>query len=157
MRIGQGIDVHKLSSEDKLVLGGIEIPSEYGLVGHSDADVLIHSIMDALFGSLALGDIGKHFPDTDEQYRGIDSKVLLKRCYEQIKSHGYTLVNLDSTIMAERPKLAPYIPQIRKEISEVIDVKVEKISVKATTFEGLGFVGKKEGIMAQTIVLLQKE
>ncbi|ACB83766.1 2-C-methyl-D-erythritol 2,4-cyclodiphosphate synthase [Natranaerobius thermophilus] len=156
MRIGHGVDVHKLVKGEDLVLGGVQIPSDLGLKGHSDADVLIHAIMDAMLGSLALGDIGKHFPDDDPRYHQIDSKVLLKKTYQLITSYGYQLINLDSTIMAEKPKLAPYIDEMRITISDVLDLYPSQIGIKATTFEKLGFVGSGQGIMAQAVVLMER-
>jgi len=155
MRIGQGTDVHKLTSGHELTLGGIRIPCDYELVGHSDGDVLIHAIMDALFGALSLGDIGDHYPDSDDALQGIDSKVLLKDCYQKILGEGYRLVNLDSVVMAERPKLAPYIPKMEQKLADVMGVSKGQISVKATTWEGLGFVGRGEGMMAEAVVFVE--
>lgn len=154
MRIGQGYDVHRLVEGRKLILGGIDIPYEKGLLGHSDADVLTHAIMDALLGAAALGDIGKHFPDSDEQYKGISSLLLLKEVKRILHHHGYGIHNIDATIIAQRPKMAPYIEQIRANIADVLSIDVDSINVKATTTEGLGFVGTGEGIAAQAAALL---
>ncbi|SKA91119.1 2-C-methyl-D-erythritol 2,4-cyclodiphosphate synthase [Clostridium sp. USBA 49] len=156
MRIGMGYDVHKLKEGRKLILGGVEIPYEKGLLGHSDADVLLHAIMDSLLGAAALGDIGKHFPDTDDKYKGISSLILLKEVGKLIKSEGYYIENIDSTIIAQKPKMASYIPNMIKNISEALDLSYNKVNVKATTEEGLGFTGKGEGISAQSICLLNK-
>lgn len=155
MRIGHGYDVHKLTENRKLILGGVEIPYEKGLLGHSDADVLLHAISDALLGAASLGDIGKLFPDNDPQYKGADSLILLKRVYECVKEKGYTLENLDATVLAERPKLRPYIDQMRENIANALEVSVDCVSVKATTEEGLGFTGKGEGIAAHCVCLLK--
>jgi 2-C-methyl-D-erythritol 2,4-cyclodiphosphate synthase len=156
MRIGNGYDVHKLVEGRKLILGGVEIPFELGLAGHSDADVLLHSITDALLGALALGDIGKHFPDTDPRYKNVDSRILLRDAYKLIKEKGYELVNLDATIVAQEPKLAPYIAKIRETISTDLSVELDDVSIKATTSEWLGFEGRKEGISSSAVVLLSK-
>tara|TARA_R110002126_G_C10487031_1_gene502664 strand:+ start:8209 stop:8694 length:486 start_codon:yes stop_codon:yes gene_type:complete len=156
MRIGYGYDVHKLVEGRKLILGGVEIPHKLGLAGHSDADVLLHAITDALLGALALGDIGKHFPDTDSKYKNADSRILLRKAYQLIKKKGYELGNLDATIVAQEPKLAPYILKIRETISSDLEVNLEDISVKATTSEWLGFEGRKEGISSSAVVLLSK-
>jgi 2-C-methyl-D-erythritol 2,4-cyclodiphosphate synthase len=156
MRIGIGYDVHKLKEGRKLILGGVEIPYEKGLLGHSDADVLLHAIMDSLLGAAALGDIGKHFPDTDDKYKGISSLILLKEVGKLIKNEGYYIENIDSTIIAQKPKMANYIPNMIKNISEALDLSYNKVNVKATTEEGLGFTGKCEGISAQSICLLNK-
>jgi len=155
-RIGQGFDVHQFAQERDLIIGGIKIPYEKGLLGHSDADVLLHTITDAILGALGLGDIGKHFPDTDEAYKGADSKVLLKRVVEQMKEKGYKVVNVDGTIIAQKPKMAPYIPQMNEKIAELLDIDLEQVNTKATTTEKLGFTGRGEGIAAQAVVLLQK-
>jgi len=155
-RIGQGFDVHQFAEERDLIIGGIKIPYEKGLLGHSDADVLLHTITDAILGALGLGDIGKHFPDTDEAYKGADSKVLLKRVVEQMKEKGYKVVNVDGTIIAQKPKMAPYIPQMNEKIAELLDIDLEQVNTKATTTEKLGFTGRGEGIAAQAVVLLQK-
>jgi len=156
MRIGIGFDVHQLVEGRKLILGGVTIPFEKGLLGHSDADVLVHAINDALLGACALGDIGKHFPDTDPAYKDISSIKLLKRVKNLLSVHGYKVVNIDSVICAERPKLAPYIDEIRKNIAETLSIAVDRVSVKATTTEGLGFEGKGEGISAQAVCLIEK-
>ncbi len=155
-RIGNGYDVHKLVEGRKLILAGIEIPHHLGLLGHSDADVLVHAIMDGLLGALALGDIGKHFPDTDEKYKGISSMELLKEVSKLIKSRGYEVVNIDSIVAAERPKLKPYIEQMRKNVAEILEIAVDDISIKATTEEKLGFTGREEGIKSYAVVLLKK-
>ncbi|MCC0642291.1 MULTISPECIES: 2-C-methyl-D-erythritol 2,4-cyclodiphosphate synthase [unclassified Clostridioides] len=154
MRIGLGYDVHKLVEERKLIIGGVEIPHDKGLLGHSDADVLIHAIMDSILGALALGDIGKHFPDTDKKYKGIDSMKLLEHVYNLITSKGYKIGNIDSTIIAQSPKMAPHIENMRKNISKVLNTDIENINIKATTEEGLGFTGAKQGIASQSICLL---
>ena len=154
MRVGMGYDVHKLVENRKLILGGVEIQHEKGLLGHSDADVLLHAIMDSILGALALGEIGKHFPDTDEKYKGADSMKLLKFVYNLIKEKGYTVRNLDATIIAQAPKMAPYIQTMRSNIAKVLNTDIDNINVKATTEEGLGFTGNKEGISAQSICLL---
>ncbi len=157
MRIGQGYDVHRLVEERKLILGGVEVPYEKGLLGHSDADVLAHAIMDALLGAAALGDIGKLFPDNDPAYKGADSMKLLSRVVEILGEQGYVIGNIDSTIIAQRPKLAPYIPQMCQRMSEVCGINVDQLSVKATTEEKLGFTGSGEGIAAQAICLIMKK
>ena len=156
MRIGIGYDVHKLVEGRKLILGGVEIAHEKGLLGHSDADVLVHAIMDAMLGALALGDIGKHFPDTDSKYKGIDSIKLLEYVNNLIESKGYKVNNIDSIIIAQAPKMAPHILKMRENISKAIDVDIDCVSVKATTEEGLGFTGNKEGISSQAICSLIK-
>ena len=154
MRIGSGYDVHKLVEGRKLILGGVDIPYEKGLLGHSDADVLIHAIMDAILGGAALGDIGKHFPDNDDAYKGISSILLLKKVAEIIKKEGYEIGNIDSTIIAQRPKLAAFIPQMRKNIANALEISVSQVNVKATTEEGLGFTGEGLGIASQAVCLL---
>ncbi len=156
MRIGYGFDIHKLVPGRKLILGGVEIPFEKGLIGHSDADVLLHAITDALLGALALGDIGQHFPDNDPKYKGADSRVLLKYCYGLILEQGYKLVNLDATIVAERPKLMQYLPKIRETIATDLSAEIDQVSIKATTSEKMGFVGREEGISATAVVLIEK-
>lgn len=156
MRIGSGYDVHKLVEKRKLILGGVEIPYEKGLLGHSDADVLIHAIMDALLGAAALGDIGKHFPDSDDNFKNISSLVLLQNVYLLLKNSGYTTINIDSTIIAQRPKLAAYIDLMRSNIAEALEISVDSVNVKATTEEGLGFTGSGEGIAAQAVCLIEK-
>ncbi len=157
MRIGTGYDVHKLAEGLPLWLGGVEVPHTHGLVGHSDADVLLHAICDALLGAAALGDIGKHFPDTDPQYKGISSIKLLAHVGQLLQKKGYTIVNIDSTIVAQRPKLAPYITQMRQNIANTLGVDIENISVKATTTEHLGFEGREEGISSQAVALIENE
>lgn len=158
IRIGHGYDVHKLVEGRKLILGGVNIPHETGLLGHSDADVVVHAVMDAMLGALALGDIGKHFPDTDPVYSGADSIKLLKRVTEIIAEKGYSVGNIDSTIICQAPKLAPHIDTMRKNIAEAIGCDISQVSVKATTEEKLGFTGAKEGISAHAVcVLLRKK
>lgn len=154
MRMGIGFDVHELVENRNLVLGGVEIPHEKGLLGHSDADVLIHAIMDAMLGACALGDIGKHFPDTDNQYKNISSLLLLKNVQQLIKEKGYSINNIDTVIMAQQPKIAPYIEKIQNNIATILEMNKNNISIKATTTEGLGFVGREEGIAAQAVVTL---
>ncbi|WFA07682.1 2-C-methyl-D-erythritol 2,4-cyclodiphosphate synthase [Tissierella sp. Yu-01] len=156
MRIGFGYDVHQLVESRRLILGGMDIPYKRGLLGHSDADVLIHAIMDSILGALALGDIGKHFPDTDMEYKDINSMELLGRVYNIMIENGYEVGNIDSTIAAQAPKLAPYINDMRKNISEVLHTSINNISVKATTTEKLGFEGREEGISATSVCLLKK-
>lgn len=157
IRIGFGYDVHPIKKGRKLFLGGIEINSEFGLDGHSDADVLLHSICDALLGALALGDIGKHFPNTDESIKNIDSKILLKKTCEIVNNQGYKISNVDSTVVLERPKLLPYIDAMKNVIASVMSINSNQISIKATTSEKLGFVGREEGAEAFCNVLLIKE
>ena len=154
MRIGHGYDVHKLVAGRPLILGGVHVPFAMGLFGHSDADVLTHAIMDAVLGALALGDIGQHFPDTDEQYKGADSLALLKHVVGLMREKGYALSNIDATIIAERPKLADDIPEMRKNIADVFSVAIDKVNVKATTEEKLGFTGEGQGMAAHAVVLL---
>lgn len=156
MRVGIGYDVHRLSEGRKLVLGGIEIPHHQGLLGHSDADVLIHAICDALLGAAGLGDIGRHFPDSDNKYKDIDSTILLAKVAKKLADQGYYILNIDSTVVAEEPKLAPYINAMCERIAEVLHISAEKINIKATTNEKLGFEGRKEGISAQAIALIAK-
>ena len=156
MRIGLGYDVHKLVEGRDLIMGGVNIPHEKGLLGHSDADVLVHAIMDSMLGALALGDIGKHFPDNDEKYKGANSMKLLQFVNELINSKGYKIGNIDSVIIAQSPKMAPHIETMRKNIAQVLKTDVDNISVKATTEEGLGFTGAKEGISSQSICMLVK-
>jgi len=155
VRIGQGYDVHRLVEGRKLILGGVEIPYEKGLLGHSDADVLTHSIMDAILGAAALGDIGKLFPDSKSEFKDADSLVLLGKVVSLIKSKGYIIENIDSTIIAQRPKLAPYIDEMRERIAAVCGMEADWVSVKATTEEGLGFTGTGEGIASQAICLIK--
>ena len=157
MRIGHGYDVHRLVEGRKLILGGVDIPWEKGLLGHSDADVLLHALMDAMLGAAALGDIGQHFPDKDERYRGADSMLLLREVKKMLDEAGYRLVNADCTVLAQRPKLMPYIPQMRTNIASALDTEPDRISVKATTEEGLGFTGDGSGIAAHALVLIEKK
>lgn len=154
MRVGMGYDVHKLVEGRDLILGGVTIPYEKGLLGHSDADVLVHAIMDAILGAAALGDIGKHFPDTDEQYEGISSIVLLERVKELVEKECYLIGNIDATIIAQRPKMALHIPQMVSNIAKALHISEKQINIKATTEEGLGFTGSGEGISSQAICLL---
>lgn len=154
MRIGTGYDVHRLTEGRKCIIGGVEIPYEKGLLGHSDADVLLHAIMDALLGAAALGDIGKHFPDTDPAYKGISSLELLKKVGELLEERSFLIENIDATIIAQAPKMRPYIDAMEENISRVLGISSEQVNVKATTEEGLGFTGSKEGISAQAICLL---
>ncbi len=156
-RIGFGYDVHQFAEDRKLILGGIEIPFEKGLKGHSDADALLHSICDAMLGALALGDIGQHFPDTDPEYKGIDSQILLTEVNKLIENEGYKIGNIDSTIVLQRPKLASFIHDMRKNISSILYCDIEQVSVKATTSEWMGFVGEGKGIKVITTVMLTKE
>ncbi len=153
-RIGQGFDVHALVSERRLILGGVNIPFERGLLGHSDADVLLHAIADALLGAAGLGDIGHHFPDTDSTYAGADSRVLLRRVMELVQERGYRIGNLDATVIAQRPKIAPYIEAMRSNVAEDLAVEIGAVNIKATTTEKLGFTGRGEGIAAQALVTL---
>ncbi len=155
-RTGIGFDVHAFADDRKLIIGGVEIPYEKGLAGHSDADVLLHSITDALLGSLALGDLGNHFPDTDQKYKDADSKVLLRDAYNLIKEKGYKIGNIDAVVSAQKPKLSPFIDEIREVISKLLDTEIENVSIKATTTERLGFVGREEGIAAFSTVLVLK-
>ncbi len=157
IRIGHGYDVHRLAENRKLILGGAEIPYEKGLLGHSDADVLVHAIMDAMLGALALGDIGKHFPDTSPEYAGADSLLLLRKVSGLIGERGYSVGNIDSTIICQAPKLAAYIPVMRKNISSAVGSDISSVSVKATTEEGLGFSGTGEGIAAHAVCILIKK
>lgn len=154
MRIGMGYDVHKLTEGRDLILGGVNIPWEKGLLGHSDADVLIHAVMDALLGAAALGDIGKHFPDTDPAYKGISSIRLLEHVAALLRENGYAVGNIDATIIAQKPKMAPHIPQMRENMAKALGISVSQLNVKATTEEGLGFTGTGEGISSQAICLL---
>ncbi|MCX7904871.1 MAG: 2-C-methyl-D-erythritol 2,4-cyclodiphosphate synthase [Caloramator sp.] len=154
MRIGHGYDVHRLVEGRKLILGGVEIPYERGLLGHSDADVLVHAIMDAILGAAALGDIGRHFPDTDEKFKGADSLKLLQEVKKIIDIKGYFISNIDATIIAQRPKLMPYIEKMRENISKILEINIDCINIKATTEEGLGFTGSGEGIAAHAVALL---
>ena len=154
MRIGHGYDVHRLVAERKLIMGGVDIPWEKGLLGHSDADVLLHAIADAILGAIGEGDIGKHFPDTDQAYKGADSLKLLSHVMKLAESRGYRLGNLDATIIAQLPKMAPHIPTMRENIATVLGAAIEQVNVKATTEEGLGFSGRGEGISAHAVVLM---
>ena len=156
MRVGLGYDVHRLVEGRDLILGGVKIPYEKGLLGHSDADVLLHALADALLGAAALGDIGRHFPDTDERYRGISSLILLEKAYTLVKERGYSLGNADMVIIMQKPKLKEYIPFMEENIAGALSCEKERISVKATTEEGLGFTGQGEGVSAKAIVLLEK-
>lgn len=155
MRIGSGYDVHRLVEDRDLIIGGVKIPYEKGLLGHSDADVLLHAIMDALLGAAGLGDIGKHFPDTDASYKGISSIELLKQVKALIEDKLYVIENIDATIIAQRPKLAPYIPDMKKNIAEALELEEDRVNVKATTEEGLGFTGEGLGIAANAVCLLE--
>ncbi|RAL23224.1 2-C-methyl-D-erythritol 2,4-cyclodiphosphate synthase [Thermoflavimicrobium daqui] len=156
IRVGQGFDVHQLVEGRPLIIGGIEIPYPKGLLGHSDADVLLHAITDAILGALALGDIGKHFPDTDPTYKGADSAQLLKETWKLVQERGYLLGNVDATIIAQKPKMAPYIPQMTERIAKLLEAEPTQINIKATTTEKLGFTGREEGITAMAVVCLMK-
>lgn len=156
IRIGQGYDVHKLVEDRKLILGGVDIPYEKGLLGHSDADVLIHAVMDALLGAAALGDIGRHFPDNSDDFKNISSLILLDKVFHLLKDKGYTTINIDATVIAQRPKLASHIEDMRKNIANALQCDVDQINIKATTEEGLGFTGTGEGIAAQAVCLIEK-
>ena len=156
IRVGMGYDVHKLTEGRDLILGGVNIPWEKGLLGHSDADVLIHAIMDALLGAAALGDIGKHFPDTDPAYKGISSVKLLVHVAGLLKENGYAVGNIDATIIAQKPKMAPHIPEMRENIAKALGIEISQLNIKATTEEKLGFTGREEGIASQAICLLNE-
>jgi 2-C-methyl-D-erythritol 2,4-cyclodiphosphate synthase len=156
-RIGQGIDFHQLAEGRELWLGGVLIPHSKGAVGHSDADVLLHAICDALLGALALGDIGQHFPDTDAKYKDIDSKILLKECHDLVQKKGYHIVNIDSTLLLQAPKIKTHVEQMRNTIAAILNISKEDVSIKATTTEHLSFIGREEGVVATANVLLQKE
>lgn len=156
MRVGMGYDVHKLTEDRDLILGGVKIPWEKGLLGHSDADVLIHAVMDALLGAAALGDIGKHFPDTDPAYKGISSILLLEHVTELLKKNHYEIGNIDATIIAQKPKMAPHIPRMRENMAIAMGIDQSRLNIKATTEEGLGFTGRGEGIASQAICLLYR-
>lgn len=156
MRIGMGYDVHKLVEGRELILGGVNIPWEKGLLGHSDADVLIHAVMDALLGAAALGDIGRHFPDTDPAYKGISSIVLLKHVGNLLKDNGFAVGNIDATIIAQKPKMSPHIPQMTRNMAEALGIPQSRLNIKATTEEGLGFTGRGEGIASQALCLLEE-
>lgn len=155
-RIGHGYDVHRLTEGRKLILGGVDIPHEKGLDGHSDADVLLHALMDALLGAAGLYDIGRHFPDSDASYKNIDSRVLLRRVYALLKENGYVISNVDCTIIAQKPKISPYIDKMRENIAEDLESDISRINVKATTEEGLGFTGERLGIAAHAVALIVK-
>lgn len=156
IRVGFGFDVHRLGEGRTLVLGGQTIPHHVGTIGHSDADVLLHSICDALLGALALGDIGHHFPDTDESFKNIDSKILLTRIHDIISDRGWSVINLDCTLVLEKPKIAPYVLQMRETISKLLSIEVDRVSIKATTNERVGYIGREEGTAAYATVLLMK-
>ncbi len=155
-RVGNGYDVHQLAEGLPLVLGGVKIPHTKGCVAHSDGDVLIHAICDAILGALALGDIGQHFPDTSDEFSGIDSRILLSRVADMIRSRGWDIVNIDGTLLAQKPKIAPYVPQMRQTLADVLGLPVDAVSVKATTTERLGFVGREEGVAAEAVCLLKR-
>nr|WP_263323905.1 2-C-methyl-D-erythritol 2,4-cyclodiphosphate synthase [Neobacillus sp. Marseille-Q6967] len=155
-RIGQGFDVHQLTEGRPLIIGGITIPYEKGLLGHSDADVLLHTVTDACLGAIGEGDIGRHFPDTDPEFKDADSAKLMEHVWKLVREKGYELVNADCTIIAQKPKMAPYIPQMKERIAELLEAEPDQINVKATTTEKLGFTGRGEGIAAQAVVLLKK-
>lgn len=157
IRVGHGYDVHKLVENRKLIIGGVEIPWELGLLGHSDADVLLHAISDAILGAAALGDIGKHFPDTDERYKGADSLMLLKEVCKKAGEKGYAVSNIDATIIAQKPKMKDYIPKMRENVAKVCGIDIDRVNIKATTEEKLGFTGRQEGISAHSVCLLIKE
>lgn len=157
IRIGNGFDVHQFAENRKCIIGGVDIPYERGMLGHSDADVLLHAVCDALLGALALGDIGVHFPDTDQKYKNADSKILLKNVYGLIKERGYEVVNLDCSLLLQKPKIAKYVPEMRRIIAGLIETGEDRVSVKATTTEKLGFVGREEGAAAMASVLIKKK
>ena len=156
LRIGNGYDVHKLAEGRKLIIGGVEIPYEKGLLGHSDADVLVHAVMDSLLGAAALGDIGKHFPDNSERYKDISSIFLLKNVFSLLENEGYSIINIDASIIAQEPKMAPYIAIMRKNIADALNIDMGAVNIKATTEEGLGFTGRGEGIAASAVCLIEK-
>lgn len=156
LRIGQGFDVHRFAEDRDLVIGGVRVPFEKGLLGHSDADVLLHVVCDAILGALGEGDIGRHFPDTDEAYKDADSKELLSKVVELMEEKGFRVINVDCVIMAERPKMSPYIAEMNASIAKLLKIETDQVNVKATTTEKLGFVGREEGIAAQAVVLLAK-
>ncbi len=157
MRIGQSKDIHQLVEGRDLVIGGVHVPYELGLLGHSDADVLLHAIIESLIGAMGLGDIGRHFPDNDPQYKGISSMILLKKTAEMLEEHHYSVVNIDSLIMIEKPKMAPYIELMRKNIAEVLNISINQINVKATRGEKMGFVGRGEGVIAEAVCLIEEK
>ena len=156
MRIGHGYDVHRVTEGRKMIIGGVEIPYEKGLLGHSDADVLLHAVTDALLGAAAIGDIGRHFPDTDPRYKGIDSRILLRNAVKLLAERGYRAENVDATVIAQKPKLAPYIDRMKENIAADLGVDPDRVNVKATTEERLGFTGREEGIAAHAVCLLEK-
>ena len=156
MRIGHGYDVHRFESGRRLILGGVQIPYPQGLAGHSDADVLTHAVMDALFGAAGLGDIGMHFPDTDDRFEGVDSLILARETVALVHDAGYSICNIDSTLIAQAPKLSPYLPKMRKALSQALQINTDQINIKATTEEHLGFTGRKEGIAAHAVCLLER-
>ena len=155
IRVGQGSDIHALVAGRRLIIGGVDIPHERGLLGHSDADVLVHAIIDALLGAAALGDIGRHFPDSDERYRGADSRVLLRATRDLLAQAGWAIINVDSTINAQRPKMAPHIPQMIETLAADLQLPTDRVNVKAKTAESLGFVGRQEGISADAVALIE--
>ncbi|MBR5537141.1 MAG: 2-C-methyl-D-erythritol 2,4-cyclodiphosphate synthase [Clostridia bacterium] len=157
IRVGYGYDVHRLVEGRKLILGGVDIPFEKGLLGHSDADVLLHAVTDALFGAAALGDIGSHFPDTDPRWKGADSLKLLEACGRELREQGWRVVNIDSTVVAQRPKLLPHVPRMRENIARVLGLEVSQVSVKGKTEEGLGFTGTGEGMAVHAVCLIEKD
>lgn len=156
LRIGQGIDFHQLVEGRKLFIGGVEVPHHKGALGHSDADVLLHAICDALLGAAALGDIGKHFPDTSQAYKNIDSKILLQESYDKIKALGYRVVNIDSTLCLQAPKIMRYVPDMQQIIASILELELSDVSIKATTTETMGFVGREEGLVAYAVALIEK-
>ncbi len=156
MRIGHGYDVHRLGIDRELIIGGVKIDYEYGLIGHSDADVLLHAVCDALLGAAALGDIGKHFPDNDNSFKDIDSRILLRKTAYLLKQKGYRIENIDATVIAQKPKMAPFIPQMVKNIADDCDIQADCVNVKATTEEKLGFTGELKGISAHAVCLIEK-
>ena len=156
MRVGMGYDVHRLVEGRKLILGGVEVPYTHGLLGHSDADVLVHAVMDALLGAAALGDIGQHFPDTDPAYKGISSLRLLDHVAGLLKKQGFSVGNIDAVIIAQKPKMAPYIPKMRQNIAQALGISADRVNIKATTEEKLGFTGREEGIASQAVCLLEE-
>ena len=157
LKIGIGYDVHRLVENRKLIIGGVDIPHEKGLLGHSDADVLLHAMMDAILGALGLGDIGRHFPDTSQDFKDIDSRILLRKVAQLLKEEGYHIVNMDAVIVAQAPKMLPHIENMKANIAADLDIEVSQINIKASTTETLGFEGRKEGISAQAVVLLEKQ
>ena len=157
MRIGKSSDIHALGKNRKLILGGVEIESELGLVGHSDADALLHAVAEAILGALALGDLGKHFPDTDDKWKGISSLIILEEVYKMMDERGYRIGNVDALVLIEKPKMAPHIEKMRENIAKALHTKIGNISVKATRGEGLGFVGRSEGVLAEAVVLLEEK